>query len=564
MEFPLGRSDHESRVNGQKRSESGGGGDEDHHRKEEIDIEVPPADTSSGPIVSSTKKEEVEELECAKTEMGVVREENQRLKRSLDRVLKDYRTLEMQFKDMVQKGRTKQSITSDHHKGSPSSDHSGRDIIITEEESDELVSLSLGRDIPSNNNPIRKPHDQKSKASKALLLKDEEEEDLALGLDCKFETSKSGSLSTHEANNNNNSPNTINPSPTNSSEETPNKEEEESWQPSKALKTTRDTACSAEDEVSQHNPAKKARVCVRARCDTPTMNDGCQWRKYGQKISKGNPCPRAYYRCTVAPSCPVKKQVQRCAEDMSVLATTYEGIHNHPLPLSATAMASTTSAAASMLLSGSSSSSAAATTATSADLYGLNFSLPDGSTSRSKPLYLSNPSLSSFAPSHPTITLDLTTNSAASRFMTSSSSSYNLAPRSSSSLPYPSSTSLNFSTPNNNSFLSYNSNNRNIFSSVNLGRSTMDNVYRLPYVQKNSVSNNPTHPPPQPTALPDGIAAATKAIAADPKFQSALAVALSSIIGTGSGSGSSQGNRGGAGENLTHQKMKWGGLFPAL
>ncbi|XP_039029390.1 probable WRKY transcription factor 40 [Hibiscus syriacus] len=95
-----------------------------------------------------------------------------------------------------------------------------------------------------------------------------------------------------------------------------------------------DSSCS--DENSFRKPkecihAKISRACVRTDPSDNSLivRDGYQWRKYGQKVTRDNPSPRAYFKCSFAPTCPVKKKVQRSAEDPSILVATYEGEHNH-------------------------------------------------------------------------------------------------------------------------------------------------------------------------------------------------------------------------------------------
>ncbi|KAE8689515.1 metal transporter Nramp6-like [Hibiscus syriacus] len=128
---------------------------------------------------------------------------------------------------------------------------------------------------------------------------------------------------------------------------------------------------SSTDEESYKKPreeiikAKVSRAYVRTDASDTSLvvKDGYQWRKYGQKVNRDNPSPRAYFKCSFAPSCPVKKrykealmtsvlllqhmkvsiitfphlkwkqhQVQRSVDDQCVVVATYEGEHNHLPP----------------------------------------------------------------------------------------------------------------------------------------------------------------------------------------------------------------------------------------
>lgn len=73
------------------------------------------------------------------------------------------------------------------------------------------------------------------------------------------------------------------------------------------------------------------RIVVQTTSVVDIVNDGYRWRKYGQKLVKGNSNPRSYYRCS-STGCPVKKHVERAAHDPKVVITTYEGRHDHDIP----------------------------------------------------------------------------------------------------------------------------------------------------------------------------------------------------------------------------------------
>ncbi|XP_057429275.1 probable WRKY transcription factor 20 isoform X2 [Lotus japonicus] len=79
-------------------------------------------------------------------------------------------------------------------------------------------------------------------------------------------------------------------------------------------------------------PIREPRVVVQTLSEVDILDDGYRWRKYGQKVVRGNPNPRSYYKCTNA-GCPVRKHVERASHDPKAVITTYEGKHNHDVPI---------------------------------------------------------------------------------------------------------------------------------------------------------------------------------------------------------------------------------------
>ncbi|XP_061371708.1 WRKY DNA-binding transcription factor 70-like [Gastrolobium bilobum] len=91
-----------------------------------------------------------------------------------------------------------------------------------------------------------------------------------------------------------------------------------------------------ETRESFFNP-KSRRGCYKRKSTATTwekdsanlIDDGCAWRKYGQKMTMNAKYVRSYFRCTHKndQGCPAIKQVQRIQEHPPLYRTTYYGHH---------------------------------------------------------------------------------------------------------------------------------------------------------------------------------------------------------------------------------------------
>ncbi|KAL8161469.1 hypothetical protein V2J09_012958 [Rumex salicifolius] len=87
----------------------------------------------------------------------------------------------------------------------------------------------------------------------------------------------------------------------------------------------------SEPAGASHRTVTEPRIIVQTTSEVDLLDDGYRWRKYGQKVVKGNPYPRSYYKCTFQ-GCNVRKHIERASSDPKAVITTYEGKHTHDVP----------------------------------------------------------------------------------------------------------------------------------------------------------------------------------------------------------------------------------------
>ena len=161
-----------------------------------------------------------------------MKEENDRLKTLLSRIMKDYQALRTHLDDIIHQ---------DHNKNTAVKNSNTQ--IHRENEDTDLVSLSLGS--------VPKAHKEEERSDLPREFKESEllKGELSLSLNSRFDGTAGLSL----------------------------EEEEGVGQPSKSLKTT---SRYEQEDLSHCNPVRNARVSIRSRCDTPTVNSAPRKKTY--------------------------------------------------------------------------------------------------------------------------------------------------------------------------------------------------------------------------------------------------------------------------------------------
>jgi hypothetical protein len=202
-----------------------------------------------------------EKLEATKAEMGEVREENERLKTLLSHIVRDYQSLQMHFHDAV---KVKQQAAAAEKL--PAVQPAEADVPPPmAAAADDLVSLSLG----SGGYARQKGAAHERTSSSSSGTETDQDDQLSLGLSSRHsneggdrQASGPSAAPLLNLSSDSSADDAAPPRHTLSAAACP--------PASKARKSPRAGVDGADEEVLQQQ-AKKARVSVRVKCDTPTV-----------------------------------------------------------------------------------------------------------------------------------------------------------------------------------------------------------------------------------------------------------------------------------------------------